>query len=291
MPSFTIQPRGPFSLAAAERFFGGWEATAGAQPSDGGLRVGFRVDDWGGAAGLLVRQEAPDRPVEATVLVTEGTVDAARVERQIARVLSLDHDGTGYAAVGERDPVVGRLQRESGYLRPVLFNSPYEAAGWAIISARLHHRQARRVRSEMSSRLVVDGVALEVFPAPEELLARDAIPGLSAEKVTRLHGVARAALEGRLESERLLALPVEEAIAEVQRLRGIGPFWATLIVLRAVGPTDAFTGGEPRGRAAAAAAYGRPELAEDDAAYAALADTWRPFRTWVSVLIRATASS
>jgi DNA-3-methyladenine glycosylase II len=289
VPSFTIQPRGPFSLAAAERFLGGWEATAGAQPSEGGLRVGFRVDDWRGAAGLLVRQEAADEPVFATLVATDGTVDEARVQRQLARVLSLDHDGAGYVEVGERDPVIRRLQGESGYLRPVLFNSPYEAACWAIVSARLHHRQARRIRSAMSAQLVVDGAPLEVFPAPGELLARDAIPGLATEKVARLHGIARAALEGALDRERLLALPVEEAVADVQRLRGIGPFWATLIVVRAVGPTDAFTGGEPRGRAAAAAAYGRPELAEDDDAYAAVAETWRPYRTWVSVLVRATA--
>src|SRR5205085_1133386 len=72
--------------------------------------------------------------------------DAERVIAQAARVVSLDHDGTGYAALGERDPVIGRLQRTSGYLRPVLFHSPYEAACWAVISARLRrgHLPARR---------------------------------------------------------------------------------------------------------------------------------------------------
>src|SRR2546421_2175381 len=38
-----------------------------------------------------------------------GTADGERVRRQVARILSLDHDGRDYPAVGERDPRVGRL--------------------------------------------------------------------------------------------------------------------------------------------------------------------------------------
>ncbi|HEV2773750.1 MAG TPA: hypothetical protein VGV57_13160, partial [Thermoleophilaceae bacterium] len=61
------------------------------------------------------------------------------------------------------------------------------------------------------------------------------------------------------------------------------------ILLRAVGTTDALPLGEKRGRAAAAEAYGTPEVVDDDGAFAALAERWRPFRTWVAVLLRATA--
>lgn len=292
---FELQPRGPFSLAAAERFFGRWEATSGAIAADAHdhetvLRVAFLVDDWSGAAGMLVRQVAGDLSAPVVVEGVAGSFgDEARVRDQLARVLSLDHDAAGFVAVGERDPVVAARQRAGGYLRPVLFHSPYEAACWAIISARMHHRQARRVRSAMGTTLTVDGEALDVFTAPAELLGREAIPGLNAEKIARLHGIARAALEGELDRDRLLALDPEEAMDDVQRLRGIGPFGAALIVLRGVGPTDALATGEPRLRAAVARAYDRPELESDAAAFTALAEAWRPYRTWVSVLLRATA--
>jgi DNA-3-methyladenine glycosylase II len=33
-------------------------------------------------------------------------------ERQVARLLSLDHNASDYPQVGERDPVIGRLQEE-----------------------------------------------------------------------------------------------------------------------------------------------------------------------------------
>jgi DNA-3-methyladenine glycosylase II len=291
MTSFTITPRGPFSLAAAERFFGRWEGAAGTEASgdDGGpLRVAFLVDDWSGSVGLTVQQATVDGPVEVEV-VGGAFADVDRVRAQVTRVFSLDHDGVGYARLGERDAVIGERQRESGYLRPVLFHSPYEAACWAVLSARMHHTQAQRVRSALSDRLEVDGVELDVFASPTRLLDLSEIAGLTAEKVTRLHGVARAALEGVLDRDRLLAVGPEAAIEELQELRGIGPFSSALIALRGVGTTDGLVPGEPRMRQAVAAAYGRPELARDTAAFLALAETWRPYRTWVSVLMRATA--
>lgn len=288
MTRFTITPSGPFSLAAAERFFGNWEGATGTDTTDAALRVAFLVDDWSGAAGLLVSQD-DGGDVQAETVATTGAPDPARVQAQLARVLSLDHDATGYAELGARDPVVGRLQRQADHLRPVLFHSPYEAACWAIVSSRIQQRQAQRLRSQISESLEVDGVALDIWPAPERLLARETIDGLAATKVERLHAIARAALEGALDAEALRALAPDEALARVQELPGIGPFWASLILLRAVGPTDALASGEPRMRRAVARAYGRPELERDDDAFVALAETWRPYRTWVSVLLRATA--
>jgi len=78
----------------------------------------------------------------------------------------------------------------------------------------------------------------------------------------------------------------DDALAALRELRGIGPFWAEGILLRAVGTTDELTLAERLGRGKAAAAYDAPEVVGDDDAYLALAERWRPFRTWVSVLLR-----
>src|SRR5437879_101417 len=75
-------------------------------------------------------------------------------------------------------------------------------------------------------RLRVAGADVLAFPAPERLLRVTAVSGLGAEKVERLHGVARAALDGRLDAERLRALGPEAGPASVLGIRGIGPFWA-----------------------------------------------------------------
>jgi DNA-3-methyladenine glycosylase II len=234
-----------------------------AQVGDDALRLHFLVDDWSGPARVVLRQ--PDT-------VVTGTVEADNEPRaiaQAARIVSLDHDGTGYAEI--EDPIVQELQRASGYLRPVLFHSPYEAAAWSIISARTGHAQSVRLRDALG----------ETFPKPEELLRVEALDGLPQSKIPRLHGIARAALEGSLDREPLLALDPDDAYARLQELPGIGPFYAGLILIRAVGTTDVAPKGEPRLENAVQARYRRPI---DE-----VSDGWRPFRTWISVLMRATA--
>lgn len=295
MSDFLLEPRGPFDLSSSARFIADWPPGSRPRAADGDERtvtLGFLVDDWSGHAGVVLRQAAPDSPVEGTIVSSTAT-DPDRVRDQAARVVSLDHDGAGYASVGERDEVVAERQRRSGWLRPVLFHSPYEAACWAVLSARIRQTQAVRLRDQLSSvhgaRLEVEGEEVLGFPAPERLLAIAEASGVSNEKLRRLHGVAEAALAGRLDRDRLLRAPHDEALESLGEIRGIGPFWANGILLRAVGSTDALILAEKRVRAAAAAAYDAPELVEDDAAFVSLADGWRPFRTWVSVLLRATS--
>jgi DNA-3-methyladenine glycosylase II len=285
-----LQPRGPFALASAARFIAGWPPAARPDAAtDEVVRLAFLVDDWSGHAAVTLRQRA-DGTVEGEL---ESTGDAARARAQAASILSLDHDGEGYAAVGERDRVVGRLQSESGFLRPVLFHSPYEAACWAVLSARIGQAQAARVRDALSAEhgavVPCAGERMLAFPAPGRLLAVEDFPGVPDEKLRRMHGIARAALTGALDRDRLRTLPHEEAVAELARLRGIGPFWSQAILLRAVGPTDAPAGSVAPVRAAAARAYGLPDVRDDEHAFAPLAERWRPYRTWVAVLLRATA--
>jgi DNA-3-methyladenine glycosylase II len=118
----------------------------------------------------------------------------------------------------------------------------------------------------------------------------ESVPGLPVERVPRLHAVAEAAQRGRLDAERLRALALGEAQAELQQLPGIGPFYSSLIVIRACGHADAPSFGEPRLRAAVQQAYGIDhELS--DAEMLALAESWRPFRTWVAVMMRALSPS
>jgi hypothetical protein len=64
----------------------------------------------------------------------------------------------------------------------------------------------------------------------------------------------------------------------------VGPWTAEGILVRGCGPADVLPLGEPTLHAAVAVAYGLPR-APDDAEVSALAERWRPFRTWVSILI------
>ena len=93
---------------------------------------------------------------------------------QLERILSLDIDGRGYEAVGDRDPVIGGLQARYPGLRPVLFHSAYEAAAWTIIGARIAIRQAARVKAAMAEAL---GDAVEIHGEIAPRLPRAGPPG------------------------------------------------------------------------------------------------------------------
>lgn len=282
-----LAPLGPFSLKAAAEF--GFGPNRGGA-FDGAMRLAFAVDGGIGYAGAVLRQDERDGPVSVE-LQTRDDADPDRALAQIARIVSLDHDGEAFVKVGARDAVIRRLQREHPGQRPVLFHSPYEAAAWSIISARRHSAQAATVRGAISEQLgatfELDGQALHAFPQPEALAAlRDDAAGLNAERVDRLHGVAQAALAGELDVERLHELGSERAYESVQRLKGLGPFYASLVVLRASGFADALLQApEPRLLGHLARFYDLGEGATLER-LTEIAEAWRPFRTWCMVLIR-----
>lgn len=286
MTSFELVPRGPFSLELLASF-GFGPGSGRVETTEPIMRLAFCLDDMRGHAGVVVRQEpAEDRVVRGEV---HGEVDLARVERQIARILSLDHDGEAWLAVGERDDVIATLQRQYPGLRPPLFNSPYEAAAWAIISARRPARQAAVTRSLIAERLgrefELERERLAAFPTPDRLLAVEPMNGLPQRKIERLHALAEAALAGRLDADRLRKLEPDAALAELQELPGIGPFYSMLVLVRSSGHADLLPAGERRVLACAAHYYGLdPPLSHER--FTELAERWRPFRTWASVLLR-----
>lgn len=283
-PDFTIEPSGTFSLQEAASFgFGQRQPEA----YEGVMRLAFCVDGYRDQVGVAVRQDAAG--VHAWV---QGEADVTVVKGQVARVLSLDHDGEGFLAVGDRDPVVARLQAVAPGLRPPLFHSPYEAAAWSVLSARRPAAQMaelrRRLSEENGRSFTVAGGRMTAFPTPEQLLAVEGFPGLPEVKLRRLHGVAAAALDGLLDAFELRSMGAEEAMAQLQHLDGIGPFYSALVVVRATGHADVRPTEEPKLKALVAELYGLP-APPDPEQLGAIAEPWRPFRTWVAVLIRAAA--
>jgi DNA-3-methyladenine glycosylase II len=281
MTTFAITPNGPFSLREAALFgFGPRDERS----FDGVLRLAFCLDGYTEQVGVELLQ-SEDGTVRGTV---HGEAPVPAVKAQVARVLSLDHDGEAFAEVGRRDPAIGRLQRTAPGLRPVLFHSPYEAAAWAILNTRRSRAQAGTLRTQLSTvygrTFTLAGVAQAAFPTPSALLEVDALPGLPPQRMGWLHGVARAALDGQLDAARLAATDPDEAMTGLRRLAGIGPFSAALVQIRATGVTDVLPVDEPRVLAQAERLYGEPMTPAD---FARRAEPWRPWRTWACVLVRA----
>ena len=279
-----LRPQGPFSPAAAARFQETFPAFS-APVEPGMIDLAFPADDTWATLGVRV---TPD--LDLRVVANPAGVAEDAVRRQVERILSLDVDGTGFAEVGERDPVVGDLQRRFPGLRPVLFATPYEAAAWALVGHRISMTQGaallRRLAEELGDRVEIGGRTLATFPPPQRLATLDPMPGMFLRKVENLRALGEAALAGDLDADLLRGMPVDEALNHLRKVPGIGPFSAELILIRGVGTVDFFARETPRIHQAMADAYDlgpTPPMAKLEA----IARAWRPYRSWVTFLLRA----
>jgi DNA-3-methyladenine glycosylase II len=80
-------------------------------------------------------------------------------------------------------------------------------------------------------------------------------------------------------------MPPGEALADLKKLPGIGDFSAGLTLLRGAGFPDAVPSGEPRLARAVELAYELPGPATPEQILA-ISENWRPYRTWVTLLLR-----
>ncbi|MGD1059437.1 MAG: DNA-3-methyladenine glycosylase 2 family protein, partial [Solirubrobacteraceae bacterium] len=108
-------------------------------------------------------------------------------------------------------------------------------------------------------------------------------PGLTTRKINQLRAIAAAAQDGALSRQRLRAMTYQDGLAHLQQLPGIGPFSAELILIRGVGHPDALPDHDTRLDQAIRYAYDTTE----DAAIQSITNSWRPYRAWVALLIRA----
>jgi DNA-3-methyladenine glycosylase II len=262
--TISLRPRGPFTLPAP-------------------LAVGL-TDDGGEPVALRAAWTGSEVDVDFV-----SDLPPTRVEAHAARVLSLDTDASGLADVAARDPVIARLLAEAEGRRPVCFGTPFEAAVWAVLSQRVSMAQAARVKealaAELGTRMEIGGQEVVAFPGPSALAELDSFPGAWASKLERIRGLAAAALARDLDPAHLRSLPLADALEHVQSLPGLGPFGATLVLARGAGHPDVPPPTLRRFRQAVASAY-ELDHEPDEAELAELSEAWRPYRAWITYLLR-----
>ena len=275
--TITLHPRGPFSLSAAATFIEGFPGTQAQRPPEA-LRYAWAVDgDWR-TVQVTVRQD--DHAVHAELAGRPAAALAHLAARDLGQMLCLDVDGAGFVALGEHDRVIRTLQHRFPGLRPVLFYTPYEAAAWTIISQRIRMTQAATIKARLSDEVGEHGA----FPAPARLAQLTAPQrGLTDRKIDQLQTIAAAAQNGALSRQRLRAMSYQDGLGHLQQLPGIGPFSAELILIRGVGHPDALPDHDTRLNEAIRRAYDTA----GDAAIQSITDSWRPYRAWVALLLRA----
>jgi DNA-3-methyladenine glycosylase II len=276
--TFTLPVPAGFSLRAAADFAREFPGTRTGNDDPDAMSFAWTLDgDWR-TASVVLRQR--DNEICGEIDGPDTDEFTAVVRRDVERILCLDIDATDFPGLGRHDPVVEALQKRFAGLRPVLFYTAYEAAAWCIIGHRIQMTQAATIKQ----RLADDYGDRRAFPPPARLGELSSPQrGLTDKKIDQLHHLASAALDGALNRDRLRTQSYNDAEQQLQELPGIGPFSAELILVRGMGAPDALPRHEKRLQAATREAYKLAPNADINP----VADHWRPYRSWIALLLRA----
>ncbi|MGH2938268.1 MAG: DNA-3-methyladenine glycosylase family protein [Solirubrobacterales bacterium] len=119
-------------------------------------------------------------------------------------------------------------------------------------------------------------------PTPEAMLALTEEDlrgvGFSRRKVEYVHDLARHALDGSLELDRLTELGDEEVVAEIVAVRGFGPWTAEIFLIMHLGRPDVVVTGDLGIQKAIMVEYGLGSMPTPKEVEAR-AEPWRPNRS------------
>ncbi|HEU6453073.1 MAG TPA: hypothetical protein VFT57_16765 [Gemmatimonadaceae bacterium] len=174
--------------------------------------------------------------------------DHPRIISVIARSLGVDRDLTEFYGAASALPWLHPLAIQFRGLKPPRYRTLWEALVNAVVyqQVSLHAASAvvKRIIQAFGTPLESEGAPVHLFPGAEQVLAAsdDELRGLglSAGKLATLRRAADAIAAGTLASDSLEHLPSAEAAARLRSIKGIGPWTATVILLRGFGRLDVF---------------------------------------------------
>ena len=191
--------------------------------------------------------------LEATIHgneLTDQTLNS--VQNTMTWILGGDAPLSEFYDAALNDPVLAPIVKQLYGLKISQTPTVFEAFVQSIFSQQIATNVARIIGSLLLERYAAtmthQGHTYYAFPTPESLLP-EGIPGLrgiklSNRKAEYILDVAAAIVDGSLDMEGLRLLPDAEATKRLLTLRGVGPWTAHWLLLRALGRTDAFPAGD-----------------------------------------------
>jgi AraC family transcriptional regulator of adaptative response / DNA-3-methyladenine glycosylase II len=245
-----------------------------------GDRYARVVSTPGGPAVIQVQQVDGEDALELRI---SGADPAALLQLSATarRVFDLAADPSTILSAFKGNPTLQPLvSRRPGLRIPGVWD-PFECAVRAIVGqqvslaagvtllARIAERAGRRIATPASSLSLL-------FPTPEQLSRADLSDlGLTSSRITTLKELADAICEQRV----VFARSSDDVVHALTELRGIGPWTAQYVALRALGEPDAFPSADLVLRQMVSNGHGTIS----PAALEKLADAWRPWRGYAAI--------
>jgi AraC family transcriptional regulator of adaptative response / DNA-3-methyladenine glycosylase II len=251
-----------------------------------GARAVPGVEDW--SAGVYTRSlRLPHGPgvvalsagadcVRCDLRLTDLRDLAAAVQRS-RRLLDLDADPIAVQAALGSDPLLAPLIGKSPGLRVPGHVDGAEMAIRAVVGQQVSVPAATRLATRLTEAYgeplaSPHGAVTRLFPTPGAL--REARVGMPAARLRALRAVAGALADGELDLDP--GTDRVEAERRLLRLPGVGPWTASYLALRALRDPDVFLPTDVGVRHA----LDRLAVPSDPASAAALAERWRPWRSY-----------
>jgi DNA-3-methyladenine glycosylase II len=293
-----VRPREPFNFARTLRFILSPPELLNGRRfpplldyfEDGEYR---RVADIGGQLALYgVREEIEHGKPTLRIRILAGAADETvgrSVVTQVEGQFSTDLDLTPFYQGAKADPVLRRLCEQFQGMRIPQASTVFETLISAILEQQVNLSFAHQVKKALietyGGHLDFEGRRYNAFPEPAALAI--VTPRefrrlkISGPKARYLIGISRATLDGSLDLEGLRELEPALAHARLMEQKGVGPWTAHYVGLRALGHLDCLPAADVGLRKVIRELYGLPKL-PSAARVQKLAERWAGWRSYAT---------
>jgi DNA-3-methyladenine glycosylase II len=250
-----LQPRTPFSFSHTLRFILSPPALLNGRRyeplldyfEEGEYR---RVAEIGGQPVLYGASEERRGSIQGlSIRILAGADDAPTreaVRAQVARQFSTDLDLTPFYRQAKSDPVLARLAERFRGMRIPQAPSVYETVISAILEQQVNLSFAHQVKKALietyGDHVEFEGRRYSAFPEPAALAIATARQlrrlQISGPKARYLIGISQGALDGSLDLEGMRAVSPAVGHERLLAQKGVGPWTAQYVGLRALGHLD-----------------------------------------------------
>lgn len=239
-----------------------------------------------GAAGTIEVRQVEGKNFLLLRLRFPVTKGLAQIVERVRRLFDLQADPVAIADHLQRDNRLKELVQDNAGLRIPGAWDGFELAVRAILGQQVTvaaaTTMARRL-VEIYGETVLDDEANELthlFPTPDVLAQADFNGvGLTAARVRTIRDLAFAVRDGQLSFEASHGL--DDAVRDLLAIRGIGPWTAHYIAMRALGEPDAFPAADVGLRRAMSKGERLVKLSD----VAGRAEVWRPWRAYAAMYL------
>jgi DNA-3-methyladenine glycosylase II len=194
-----------------------------------------------------------------------------------------------YDALARRDDALAHLVTRYGRPDPFFWGVLEQAAGGDAFAELALHIVSQQISTAAALTIFArlrETLGGTVEPAPIIAAPVDDLraAGLSGAKARSIHDLAERVLDGRLAFDRLAVSDDATAQAELDDVRGVGPWSAQMFLLHHLRRPDVFPAADIGLLRAAQSAFTLAQRPTPDE-LAARAERWRPFRSYAAALL------